>query len=379
MVVRSHRLNSTILLVCGGNSLGDLYVVDQNNGRIRRLGYNSDNVETVAGSVGVVGYASGDGGPAASATFGLLYGVSGNAYGDLFVTDHNSSEVRLIRGSDSEISLLAGNGSHGFSGDNERASSAMLSSPGGLFVASTNAIYVVDQGNNRIRKMYYSTVPTDLPSESPTEMPVTGAPSFQTTYAPSQFPSDAPTSKLYYIDTLAGTGNQGSTGTDGPATAAELATPQSVWQDSVTGMIYVAEYWGYCIRRVDVFEIIHDFAGICGTYGVTSGSGSATSSPLSNIGSVFGCAGGLVYVTDYANGYLKQVDTTGIMSTYAGTGISQDSGDEGPATSASLNKPNIVWADTVGSVYVSEDQAYVVRKITDGYIVRFAGTLLVIR
>ena len=68
--------------------------------------------------------------------------------------------------------------------------------------------------------------------------------------------------------------------------------------------------------------------------------------------------------------------STGIINTIAGTGSASYSGDNGPATSAALNKPYGVALDTSGNVYIADQYNHRIRKVTvsTGIITRYAGT-----
>ena len=86
---------------------------------------------------------------------------------------------------------------------------------------------------------------------------------------------------------------------------------------------------------------------------------------------------GNIYIADYNNQRIRKVTvSTGIISTIAGTGTSSYSGDNGPATSATLNYPCGVGLDTAGNVYIADTFNHRIRKVTisTGIITTFAGT-----
>jgi sugar lactone lactonase YvrE len=85
---------------------------------------------------------------------------------------------------------------------------------------------------------------------------------------------------------------------------------------------------------------------------------------------------GNVYIADYDNNVILKVDgKTGIITTVAGTGVQSDTGDGGPATSATLWLPFYLALDESGNLYIAENGDYVVRKmnLSTGVITRFAG------
>ena len=72
-----------------------------------------------------------------------------------------------------------------------------------------------------------------------------------------------------------------------------------------------------------------------------------------------------MYIADYLNVRIRKVTiSTGIILTIAGTGTSSYSGDNGPATSATLTRPNGIALDSSGNVYIADTGNQVIRKIT---------------
>jgi hypothetical protein len=86
---------------------------------------------------------------------------------------------------------------------------------------------------------------------------------------------------------------------------------------------------------------------------------------------------GNIYIADHGNHRIRKVTvSTGIISTIAGTGTNGYSGDNGAATSAALYWPSGVVLDTAGDVYIADTYNYRIRKVTisTGIITTFAGT-----
>ena len=158
-----------------------------------------------------------------------------------------------------------------------------------------------------------------------------------------------------------------------PALSADFAYLPSVAVDA-GGNIYVSDS-GHCqVRRIDKNGAITRFAGsdICGFGG---DGGPATFALLSDIfGIAFDNAGSLV-IADFGNDRIRKVSTDGIISTVAGDGIFGYSGDEGPATQASLLGPQGVSADRLGNIYIADTDNFVIRKVdSSGIIHTVAGT-----
>ena len=179
------------------DSAGNLYIAEY--ARIRKV--SNGVITTIAGS-GTWGF-SGDNGPATSAQI-IDGGIALDSAGNLYIADTNNYRVRKI--SNGVITTVAGDGIPGFSGDNGPATSAQLSSPGGVAVDSAGNLYIADSFNNRIRKVS------------------NGA-----------------------IVTIAGNGTYGYSGDGGPATSATLEVSGGIAVDSA-GRVYIADTYNFTIR-----------------------------------------------------------------------------------------------------------------------------------
>lgn len=127
---------------------GNIYVPDRDNQRIRKID-SGGIISTIAGT-GERGF-SGDGGPARSARLNSPLDVVFDSLGNIYVADTQNHRVRKID-SRGIISTVAGS-QGGFSGDGGPAASASLISPAGLAFDSAGNLYIADTGNNRIRKL----------------------------------------------------------------------------------------------------------------------------------------------------------------------------------------------------------------------------------
>ena len=229
-----------------------------------------------------------------------------------------------------------------------------------------------------------------------------------------------------YITTIAGNGTRGYTGDGGPATAAEIGTPYSIAADGI-GNVYIND--GSFIRKVSVSGIITTFAGRGGattdgipatsaslilsssagstgiatdaagnvyvgdgcrvrkispagiittvggtTFGYSGDGGPATAAQFNYIMGVCIDGAGNIYVGDENNNRIRKINTAGIVTTIAGTGISGFSGDGGMATAAQLNSPDGICIDATGNVYFADRLNHRIRQIaTSGIITTFAG------
>ena len=130
---------------------GNLFISDSGNERIRKVDLSTGIISTVAGT-GVTGF-SGDGIEATKTQLSNPLGLAVDNQGDLFVVDRGNNRVRKINSSTGIITTIAGTGEEGYSGDGELARNAKLSNPTGLAFNNQGDLYVVDRGNNRIRKI----------------------------------------------------------------------------------------------------------------------------------------------------------------------------------------------------------------------------------
>ncbi|SEL79515.1 S-layer homology domain-containing protein [Paenibacillus sp. OK003] len=177
----------------------------------------------------------------------------------------------------------------------------------------------------------------------------------------------------YIISTVAGTGVGGYSGDGGPATSAQLYFPRGVAVDS-SGNLYIADVLNHRIRKVDTSGNISTVAGT----GVGGYSGDGESALVAQLNSPNGVAVdsmGDLYIGDSGNHRIRKVDKSGNISTVAGTGVSGYSGDGGSATSAKMSSPNGVAIDNSGNLYIGDSGNNRVRKVdTFGNISTVAGT-----
>jgi trimeric autotransporter adhesin len=220
------------------------------------------------------------------------------------------------------INTIAGNGTAGFSGDSGPATSAELHGPSGVAVDGGDNLYIADPGNNRIRKVAAGTG---------------------------------------VITTIAGNGTAGYSGDNGPATGAELNLPDGVAIDSA-GNLYIADAGNNVIRKVSASGTITTVAGN-NAEGYSGDNGAATNATLYSPAGVAVDSAGNLYIADTNNNRIRKVDTSGTITTIAGNGTAGYTGDNGPATSATLNKPAAVVVASTGNLYIADTGNDVVRMI----------------
>ncbi|MGO9676083.1 MAG: NHL repeat-containing protein [Candidatus Sulfotelmatobacter sp.] len=292
------------------DNYGNIYIADRLNNRIRAAGSESAHVVlpglgligTLAGD-GTAGY-SGDGGAATSAEVHFPAGVAADTAGNIYIADSENNRVRKVTALTGIISLVAGNGTYGYSGDGGAATSAELKYPTGVAVDAAGNIYIVDTDNSRIRAV------------NPGSRAVTVA-------GIVIQPGD--------IATVAGNGTAGYSGDGGAAASAELDYPFGAAVDTA-GNIYIADTDNSRIRKVTASTgKISTVAGN-GAFGYSGDGGAATSAELDFPCGVAVDAVGNIYIADFSNNRIRKVTaSTGKISTVAGDGAQGYSGDGGPA------------------------------------------------
>ena len=290
---------------------------------------NAQNISTIAGN-GTMG-STGDGGAATAATLSAPWGVASDAAGNIYVADEAANCIRKIN-STGIISTIAGTGVAGFSGDGGPATAAQLNNPYDVGVDAAGNIYIADYGNNRVRKINTAGI----------------------------------------ICTCAGTGSTTYSGECGPATIASFAGPASIKVDGA-GNIYI-NINANRVSKINTSGIMNAFAGN-GITGYTGDGGPATAAKLYNPVGIALDASGNAYIIDQLNHYIRKVNTAGIISTIAGTGSAGYSGDGGPATAAQVNWVWGITTDAIGNIYLGDHYNYRIRKInTSGIISTYVGT-----
>jgi sugar lactone lactonase YvrE len=130
---------------------GNVFIADTYNDRIREVVKATGNIITIAGT-GSIGY-SGDGGPATSAKLNYPDAVAVDGSGNVFFSDQGNNRVREEVKATGNIITVAGNGTAGYNGDNQPATSAEVNEPSGVAVDSSDNVYIADWHNNRIREV----------------------------------------------------------------------------------------------------------------------------------------------------------------------------------------------------------------------------------
>ncbi|MGD0668821.1 MAG: hypothetical protein ABSB23_14775 [Bryobacteraceae bacterium] len=163
----------------------------------------------------------------------------------------------------------------------------------------------------------------------------------------------------------AGNSRPGFSGDGGPATAAQLNSPQGLAVDS-QGNLYIADQVNNRVRMVTPQGIISTFAGNgkTGSPRFLGDGGPATAANLYLPGGVAVDHSGNVYIADTADSSIREVGTNGVINTIAGTGFGGYGGDTGLAAGSTLLQPQDVFVDGSGNVYIADTGNAAIREIT---------------
>lgn len=286
------------------------------------------NITTLAGN-GSATY-GGDGGPSVNAQLNFPSGLFVDSLDNLFISDYYNHRIRKIT-PNGIITSVAGNGSLGYDGDGGAAVNAKITISGKVAVSNTGIIYFANLAGSTIRRIGLDGV----------------------------------------VTTIAGTGNIGVGGDGGPARDAEFYNPSNVALDAFDNL-YVVDY-SHRVRKIDAAGMISTVVGT-DTAGFTGDGGSAASAELNSPSGIVLDATGNLYIADLFNHRIRKVNSTGIITTVAGTGNQGFSGNNGLATNADINTPTDVTVDNQGNIYFADYGNQLVRKISvDGIISIVAG------
>jgi len=358
---------------------GNLYIADTNNGRIRKV--TGGVITTIAGSTACG--LSGDGGLAVNAQLCYPRAVTVTASGALLIADSSNGRIRQIS-TGGIISTVAG-GVCCSLGDGGLATQAWLNWPSGVTADAAGNIYIAETNSERIRKVGTSgLISTVAGGGSGVDYGVAPLAAFA---QPQAVAADA-SGNLYVADskenvvrkvtasgaitTIAGNGAAALAGDGGPATSASLNSPSGLAFDAA-GNLYIADSYNQRIREVSTTGTITTFAGTY--YGYGGDNGQAVNAQFAYPNGIAFDSSGNLFVADSANARVRKIATNGVVTTVAGNGTAGYTSDGIAATSAELNYPQFVAVDASGNLYIGDSSNYRVRKVaTNGIITTYAGT-----
>lgn len=178
------------------------------------------------------------------------------------------------------------------------------------------------------------------------------------------------------IRTVAGTGQKGFSGDGGPATKAQFGDIYCAALDAKGEKIYLADLDNHRIRVLNLESGVVETVAGNGKKGVPRDGTEARQAPLVDPRAVAVDAKGNVYILERGGHAMRVVDVEGKIRTVAGTGQKGFSGDGGEALRARLNGPKHLCVDRNGDVLIADTENHVIRKYLprEGKIIRIAGT-----
>jgi DNA-binding beta-propeller fold protein YncE len=264
--------------------------------------------------------------------FAIDWDKAGNAY----IAEMGGNRVSLLD-KGGKLSVLAGTGEKGLSGDGGAAAKAQFNGPHHLLIGADGDLYVADTFNNCVRKI-------DL--------------------------------KSGVVTRVAGTGKKGYSGDGGPAVSADCGGIYCIAFDPKGEKLYLCDLDSRRIRVVTLKTgIVATMAGN-GQKGVPKDGEDAKTQPLVDPRAVAADSKGNVYVLERGGNALRMVDAAGKIHTVVGTGKAGLSGDGGPALQAQMNGPKHLSCDKEDNVLIADTETHTIRLYSpkDGKIRRVAGT-----
>jgi trimeric autotransporter adhesin len=401
---------------------GNIFIADTYNSLIREVAAATDLIQTIAGTqydeltTGCL--FSGNGVVATTAQLCLPSAVFLDTSGNIFIADTGNSVIREV--TSGNINTVAGNGTAGYSGDNAAATSAQLNFPYGLFVDSSDDIFIADTDNFVIREVSSGTIQTVAGNNTIAYSGDGGTATNASLYASGGLFVDGLGNLLIadtynnaireiaaggsIIQTVAGNGSAGYSGDGLAATSAQLNLPAGLFVDSL-GDIFIADTENSVVRCVvgtastGCFNAglavgsITTVAGTAGLAGYFGDGGLAISAELSSPYGVFVNTAGDLFIADTENSVIRCVVGTaltgcfnsglaaGYITTVAGTAGTEcqpagsSCGDGAAATSAQLNFPAGVSGDSQGDLFIADTFDSKIREVVaaTGVIQTVAG------
>jgi NHL repeat len=339
LLLRSRQAATRITTLLGTGTAGDtannpfglvigpdrgLYWADFGSHRVMRFDFGTKTISVIAGT-GKAGY-SGDGGPATSAQMNAPHEVRFDSKGNIFVAERDNHVVRYIDMKSKIISTAAGTGMRGFSGDGGPANQAQLAQPHSIALDRADNVYICDIMNNRVRRID----------------PKTGT-----------------------INTFAGTGERGNTPDDASLDGTPVAGPRSI-EITPDGTMYLILREGNKVFSIDVLR--RQLKRIAGTgeLGYSGDGGPALNAKFGAPGNALNgpkgvaYSGGMLYIADTENHVIRRIDLKqGTISTIVGAGQRGD-GPDGDPLACKLARPHGVFIQG-NTLYIGDSENHRIR------------------
>ena len=376
---------------------GKILIIDRSHYRIRRIDPRRGSIETVAGN-GVKMFA-GDGGPATGAKLSFPHGIAVDKKGNVIFSDKGHYRIRRVS-PDGIIQTIAGNGIRGNIGDDLPALKASLYGATSLKLNDKDEIFTISPSSfvsilrkidekGMMRKVLDTVSKNYLESIAKSKYKgkvQTGELAIITTFSDiafdhkgNMFISDRLNHQIRKVSaqgkitTIAGTGESAYYGDGGPASEAAFRDPSALVTDKA-GNLYIADAANNMIRKIDTQGIVTTFAGN-GNHENSGDGGPALKAGIRNMDYLAMSPAGELHIAGMNSHVIRKITKDGNIMTVAGTGDQGFFGDGGPATKAMLKSPSAITFDSKGNLYISDMGNNRIRKVdTSGIITTYAGS-----
>ena len=335
----------------------------------------AQNITTIAGG-GVAGL--GDGASATAASIGYFNGIAFDSIGNLYISDSYNNRIRKVNCITNIITTIAGNGVAGYGGDGSNGIFAQLNSPSMLCIDTSNNLYFSDLNNFRIRKIVLSTnIISTIAGNGIVGFAVDGTIATGASIIPNGGIDVDHLGNVYYIDngtrvrkisvsgiitTIAGNGIAGFSGDGGSATSSSIFASGIKLDNSEN--IYIADWNNARVRKVLASTgTINTIAGN-GSFVYITDSVPATSTAVNAMTITLDRNNNIYLSESSGSDRVRKIDTNGIICTIAGNGIAGFGGDGYAATSSMLHTPVQLSFDNCSNLFIADQQNRRVRKVT---------------
>lgn len=295
---------------------------------VHKFGYaQQSSVRTIAGT-GVAGFESegANGKLAQSSPVNNPYGIVVGPDSALYFCEVDSGRVRRIDLNTGLLSTVAGNGEEAYSGDGGLALDASFSAPHEIRFDGQGNLYIVSRDSHTVRRIDRTSA---------------------------------------RVSTVAGTGEAGFSGDDGPAKAAQLRQPHSIAFDA-RGDLLICDIGNSRLRRIDMSSGIISTLSGTGERIATPDSGPISGTPLLGPRSIDTDAAGNAYLVLREGNAVFRLELAGNrLQRIAGTGDLGYTGDGGAAIDATFNGPKgIAYSEQDHSLYIVDTENHVIRRMS---------------